>query len=418
MNPAQPSPPKPPASAPDQGARTPKRRRRWLRWLAAIIVLLLLIVFFLPNIIALPAFRQRLMDTAFSRYGVKASAGDLSLSWFSRVRVRDFKVSADERGHTALSVSQGESSLSLLNSLWAPDLGKIKIEKPELAVEFDKEGDNLSRLLRALTGLSLGRRAAQLEISDASLVLRSQNSPQPWTVQNLNLTVNLIPATQNPSGVTVLQGQHVQLLHEMELTPEMGNDLLKFIAPPLSQAAKTSGRVSLDLDEFSWPLGKPTEAEVKGRLTLHSVEVAPGALLEVLASVLELKGAAAPVQIAKDDAVDFSMKDGRVSHDHLQFSLAGIQLNSHGSVGLDESLDWIVEIELPALEGADLSAFPLLNNLKSQHPALHFTGTLNDPHVKHEGIAAPAFRLFLDFLKRRLEKRQEQPPSRVLPGRR
>ena len=161
----------------------------------------------------------------------------------------------------------------------------------------------------------------------------------------------------------------------MELTPEMCNDLLKFITPPLFQATRTSGKVSLELDQFSWPLGKPDAAQLNGRLTLHSVDVVPGPVTQLLNSILQNKAAPLALQIAKDDVVAFNMHDGRVYHENLTFRLAAMQVellvHSHGSVGLDESLDWFVEFQFPGLEAADLTGHPFMKLLSQQPAAAH-----------------------------------------------
>src|SRR5262249_4673142 len=218
--------------------------------------------------------------------------------------------------------------------------------------------------------------------------------------------------------VSELRGHNSQLLHETELTPEMSDDLVKFVIPILSQATRTSGRISLILDDFTWPLGKGDATELKGRLTLHSVECGPGELTKSIAELLSPEIAAATVEIAKDDVVTFSMHGGRVYHENLAFSLAGIQATSHGSVGLDETLDWFVDFEFPALEALDVSQHPILKVLGDQHPTLHFTGTLGNARWKLEGASLSALRTLFDFIHGRIEKRDETPRPKLLPGRR
>ncbi len=143
--------------------------------------------------------------------------------------------------------------------------------------------------------------------------------------------------------------------------------LLKFITPPLFQATSTSGKVSLEVDDFNWPLGKPEAAKLTGRLTLYSVDVVPGPVMQLLNTVLQNKTEPLGLQIAKDDVVAFDMHDGRVYHDNLTFRIAAMQMellvHSHGSVGLDETLDWFVELEFPGLQNADLSDRPIMKLL-------------------------------------------------------
>jgi hypothetical protein len=382
-------PPSPPGAAlpsSSSGDSPPpgKRRRRWLRWLLAVVVVLALLVVFLPNIVALPFCRQRLLNLAFSRLNTQATVGKLSLSWFSPVVMGDLKLQPEDTDRAALTVPHLAGDVSLWHLLWGNSLGGFRITQPELYVHFDNEGTNITRLIRGLATLSLGNRTAQLEIVDGRLLLQGQSSPQPWPIEGMNLNLKLTPPAESAAGVPTIHGQQARLLNQVQLTPEMCNDLLKFITPPLFRATRASGKVSLELEQFDWPLGKPDAAQVTGRLTLHSVEVVPGPVMQLLSSLLQNRGVPLALQIAKDDVVSFNMHDGRVYHENLTFRLLAqpieLLVHSHGSVGLDETLDWFVEFQFPGLEGADLTGHPFMK-LLSQKPALHITGTLSQPKL-------------------------------------
>jgi hypothetical protein len=165
----------------------------------------------------------------------------------------------------------------------------------------------------------------------------------------------------------------------------------------------------------------PEKAQLKGRLTLHSVEIGPTPAVQALVGLLGVKVPSA-VRLAKDDVVTFSMHDGRVHHEGLAFGLADVEpemlIRSHGSVGLDQTLDWFVQ--LPAL-GGRLPEGPLREALSQAPITLHITGTLERPMVKlplQGGQLAPAVKALTDALKRRAESRAADPQQRLLPGRR
>jgi len=394
-----------------------RKKRRWLRWLLFVFALVALVIFFLPNIVALPIFRQRVLDSVASRLSAKATVGRLSLAWFSPVEAGDFKLQPEECDRAALSIGQMEGDKSLVRLLFGRELGNYRFVKPELYVEFDREGTNIGRLLRALAGATLLNRPAGVEVDNGRLVLRGKNSPQPWTADKLNIKCDFIPAVQSQSGVSELHGGQTQLLHEMELTPDLCNELLQFVIPILARTTRVSGRISLELDDFNWPLGKSSATELKGQLTLHSVEAGAGELTKSIAELIAPGIADGAVEITKDDAVAFRMHDGRVYHENLAFSLAGIQAISHGSVGLDESLDWFVEVQIPALEAVDAAAHPILSALGQQRPTLHFTGTLENYDWSIEGMSVASFRTLLDALRGRGGGRGQGTRPRLLPGR-
>jgi hypothetical protein len=395
-----------------------RKKRHWLRWLLAVTLIVVLLIFFLPNIIALPIFRQRALDSVASRLNAKATVGRLSLAWFSPVDAGDFKLQPEECDRAALTIGQMVGDKSLVRLLFDKNLGNYRFVEPELYVEFDREGTNIGRLLRALAGAAILNRPAGVDIENGRLVLRGKNSPQPWTADKLNIKCDFIPAVQSQSGVSELHGGQTQLLREMELTPDLCNELLQFVIPILARTTRVSGRISLELDDFNWPLSKSSATDLKGRLTLHSVEAGAGELTKSIAEVVAPGIADGTVEIAKDDAVMFSMHDGRVYHENLAFSLAGIQAISHGSVGLDESLDWFVEVQIPALEAVDPATHPILSALSQQRPTLHFTGTLQKYDWSIEGMSLASFRTLLDLLRGRGESRGQETRPRLLPGRR
>jgi hypothetical protein len=415
--------PKKSQSAATPAPATPaKAKRHWWRWLLAIFVVLLLIAFFLPNIIALPFVRQPLIDRTFTRLNAKANIKSLSLGWFSPVSLSGFDMQVEGTVDNTLSIEQIRSEESLAHLLLGSQFGAFKIDKPQLYIEFNQDGNNLTRLLKALQGAAIVNKPISFDITDARLLLRGPNTENPWALSGLNLNVDMAPAKLSPTCVHVLHGKNAQIMKETELTPEMCNDLLKFVVPPFASAVRTSGRVSLVLEEFNWPLGKPDTADLKGTLTLHSVTVGVTDIAKSITSFLHLPEMTGSMEIAKDDAVPFTMHDGRVYHENLFFTLPimepGLLVRSHGSVGLDETLDWYVELTLPA--DADLAASPLLRTLRDSHPTIHFTGTLTNRVMNVEGApgAAAVLGAFGESLKRRIERRNESARPSLLPNRR
>ena len=298
--------------------------------------------------------------------------------------------------------------------------GTFRVEKPEVYVKFDKDGSNIARLLRGIGGSQFGRRAGTLDIVDGQLLLQGPNSPQPWTTDGMSLNLSFIPAADSPEGVAVLDGGQARFLKDCELTPEMANDIFKYIVPFLAAATRTSGRVSLELDSFRWPLGMPELVKLQGKLTLESVDVAPGPLFQSLGGLIELPMLGnSSIQIAKDDVVAFDMHDGRVNHENLVFALAMLQpeiaIRSHGSVGLDETLDWFIDFQFQ--KNASLADNTLVGLLGQRGLTLHNTGTLAEWQWKPEGISSATFNTLLGIWKSWRDRRDEPARPNPLPGR-
>ncbi len=405
--PASPAQPIPPIAI--------KRRRRWAWWLSSVLILVVAGVLAMPSIASIPAVRDWCFKLLSAKANLQISAKELSLSWFSPIVVGDISVQNDDSRQAVLSVKRIEGDTALWRVLFGHDAGTFRVIGPQLNIEFDKQGWNLAQLLQVMGRAALmNKRAMKWEIVDGSFSLRGPSSTRPWTVEKLNLQGTTVPASDNPLGVPVLHGKAVRLLDQSELTPQLCNDLLKFIAPMLSQTTTASGRVSLELDDFSWPLGKPESAEVKGKLTLHSVEVGPGGFVKMFTELMQLKTVPTALEIAKDDVVPFQLRNGRVYHENLAFSLSALQdkptIRSHGSVGLDETLDLYLDI---SSLGAALPAESILRGVLSQ-VTLHFVGTLTSPK-----LAAPTLSALSDWLgRRRVEKSEDSTRHGPLLNRR
>jgi hypothetical protein len=416
------TPPSPPArsSATAANPTAARPRRRWLRWLVGLFLLLLLFIGFLPNIIALPAFRGRLIDALFAKFDAKVSLNDLSLGWFSPLVVTDLSIQPADNDRAAIFVHQLAGDLPLWQLIFGHRFGTFRVEKPEVYVKFDKDGSNIGRLLRGIGGSQFGRRAGTLDIVDGRLLMQGPNSPQPWKTDGMSLNVSFIPAADSPEGVAVLDGGQARFLKDCELTPEMANDIFKYIVPFMAEATRTSGRVSLELDSFHWPLGKPELVKLQGQLTLESVDVAPGPLFQSLGGLIELPMLGnSSIQIAKDDVVAFDMHDGRVNHENLMFALAMIQpeitIRSHGSVGLDETLDWFIDLQFQ--KNTALADNPLVGLLGQRGLTLHNTGTLGEWQWKPEGISSATFNTLMGIWKNWRDRGDEPASPNSLPGR-
>src|SRR5690606_22175743 len=118
------------------------------------------------------------------------------------------------------------------------------------------------------------------------------------------------------------------------VTPQMCNDLLKYVAPVLAGTAEVSGSVSIELDAWCVPLADPAQGRGSGRMTIHSVQAGTGPLVRQLAAALGLPPS---VRLVDNSQVVFEMADGRVHHRGLRFGLPNLAVRTQGSVGLDQS---------------------------------------------------------------------------------
>ncbi len=69
------------------------------------------------------------------------------------------------------------------------------------------------------------------------------------------------------------------VFENVELTNEVCDTWMKYIAPILSQATRAEGRFSLALDESRIPVAEPGSAAMSGRLSIAKGQIVPGPLL-------------------------------------------------------------------------------------------------------------------------------------------
>lgn len=385
-------------------------------------VLLVGFVALLPTLASLPAVRGVFLNSVLPKTGFSLTVGDVSIGWMSPVAVKDIQAGPVGAERPIVSIKEVSSDRGLFALLWGSDWGTVRIVQPEVNLELDRRPAGVAPAFGTGAPPAFVYRPLHLEVTDASITVRGKDSPEPWRMAGLQLFVDLIPASASPAGVPTLKGHDTTLLNKAELTPEMCNDLLKFVAPVLASTTRSSGHVSLVLNDFTWPLGVPAKANLKGQLTLHEVSAGPGPVLQNVIQVLAIPNAPDSVRLAKDNVVDFSMHDGRVYHENLAFGLADVPgdqlIHTRGSVGLDETLD--LHIDLPPLGGRLLPEGPLRDALSKQRVDLHVTGTLSRPIVKlpaQEGQAGPALKALGDWLEQRGQAREGQPAKPLFPNR-
>jgi hypothetical protein len=91
------------------------------------------------------------------------------------------------------------------------------------------------------------------------------------------------------------------------------------------------------------------------------------------------------VHLIDNSVVGFSMADGRIEHHNLAFHLDRVMIETHGSVGVDQSLDMVADV---TLSGKLLADGLLAEAMNSKPLSLHFRGTLAKPELDGSALRA------------------------------
>lgn len=207
----------------------------------------------------------------------------------------------------------------------------------------------------SLYGLPIGQGRISAELKEGRVAIE----PLDFAVGGGRLTAApTITTTPEPGELTLPAGP---LLTNIRITPDVSERLIKFILPPLASATQTDGLFSMTLSGAKVPFGSPRSADVSGQLGVQSVRMVPGPALgglvqlvrevEALSKARDLSALAQrePITLVSisDRSIDFRLVDGRVYHQGLEFQVGDVTVRSRGSVGLDETLSLMLELQVP-----------------------------------------------------------------------
>ena len=151
------------------------------------------------------------------------------------------------------------------------------------------------------------------------------------------------------------------LLTNVQISPQVSETMLKYVAPIVAGATRTTGEFSVTLSDLQVPLIQPEQAQVAGQLAVHHLRVTPGPMLKELETVIrQLKNLSKGKQFlaaatssrqssalsVKNRNIDFQVVQGRVYHRNLEFEIDDVPVTSQGSVGFDQTLALVFEITL------------------------------------------------------------------------
>ena len=251
-------------------------------------------------------------------------------------------------------------------------------------------------------GLLLGGGRLQGALRDGQL----QVEPLDIAVGQGRLTaqplVRLIPGSEQ---LVLARGP---LVTNVDISPEVSETMLKYVAPILAGATRAEGQFSIVLDQAEVPFGQPEQARVQGKLTAHRLSVSPGPMMNQMVTLIRqiesltkhkqfLQAATSSrnksfITMAEQE-IEFRVVEGRVYHRNLQFMIDDVPVRSSGSVGFDQSL--ALAIEVPILDKW-IQREPALRGLAGQSLRVPIYGTFQKPRIDERAVADLSQQLLQD----------------------
>jgi translocation and assembly module TamB len=181
-----------------------------------------------------------------------------------------------------------------------------------------------------------------------------------------------------------------KIIDQINLTPELCHNGLKYAAPILADATQVDGKLSLEAQSVALPLSSLTSGSATGVLTIHRAQSRPGPLglqitsgSEQLKSIISRKAPADPnreqvwIEMSEQQ-IPIRLEQGRVHHQGMMFMVKDVMIRTSGSVGLDSSLNLVAEV--PVREEW-LGGNKVLAGLKGKAIQIPIVGTSSRPQI-------------------------------------
>lgn len=224
-------------------------------------------------------------------------------------------------------------------------------------------------------GFRMGKGDLQANVRDGLL----QIAPMDVVVSGGRLKA--APVVRLAPGPMELFMPRGPLVEQVQITPQMCAGALQYIAPVLAGVTEAQGTFSIDLDGGRVPLDDPKQADVAGRLVVHSVQIGPGPLTQELAVLMNRPS---PARLARESAVTFRMVDRRVYHRDLELVFPDFTIRTHGSVGMDGTVAIMAELPVPPKW---IGNNALGDALKNRTLRLPIGGTMERPKIDQQVLA-------------------------------
>ena len=208
--------------------------------------------------------------------------------------------------------------------------------------------------------------------------------------------LTLAPQIKNLDGALALEQPAGVVLKNVQITPEMCNEGLKFVAPLVAQATRAEGSLSLDTTSRRVPLADAAAMQVSGHLSMHQLQVAAGAdskEIIVLAQQVKQLVTKQPPLFNANEVTFLTMADenmntpwptGAVYHRGLTMQAGDVVIRTSGSVGFDDTLALVVEIPI---QDQWFGNGPAAAILKGQSVKLPVRGTFAKWEIDRQGFS-------------------------------
>jgi hypothetical protein len=274
---------------------------------------------------------------------------------------------------------------------------------------------------------------------DAASAYGVDFGPQQVSMLLQNGTLSTSPLETSVSGGTVSVAPRLELgaqpavlvldqntrVQSVQITPQMCDEWIKYVAPLLAGTATADGSLSMGISGARIPLATPALAEASGVVVIEQAHVQPGPIAQQLLSAFReastLANAKRPslsfleegnnwLEI-RQQQVEFQMTQGRIYHRHLSMSLGKVAVQTSGWVGTDETMSVVAQIPI---NDDWIQDEPLLAGLRGQLIQIPIHGTLSRPQLDRRAFAQVSQQIIGSTAERLLHSELEKGLKKLL----
>ncbi|MGD9873131.1 MAG: DUF748 domain-containing protein [Kiritimatiellia bacterium] len=197
------------------------------------------------------------------------------------------------------------------------------------------------------------------------------------------------------------------LLTGVQLTDELSNELLAKIHPLFRGSSEVTGILSLGMQEFYWPLDPALrpQARFNGTVRFQGLRMATHGLLEKMLEAMKVRERNAEFG---DRTMEFRCENDRVTCSPFTFKVDHHDVTLTGSMGLDQTLDYVAEIPLTReLVGDDAAQY-----LEGTTVRMPIRGTASKPELNVNVLSEAAG----DLIKQAAKKALQEEAGKLLEG--
>jgi hypothetical protein len=192
--------------------------------------------------------------------------------------------------------------------------------------------------------------------------------------------------------------ENIDLLKDVQVTQGLIDGLLAAIHPLFKDVVVPDGLLGLNMKHFNWPLSEKerNKATFAGTLQLNGIRLNS---TPFMAGLLNMMGISERQLSLADQDIDFEAKNGRIALSPVTLDAEGYQLKMHGSIGFDQTLDFIARLPVTKkMVGKD--AYRFLQGTTIKVP---IRGTTSQPRIDEAAFQEATGDLMQQALRKNLQ---------------